>query len=567
MRRASTCLACVVLAASLACARPAAPAGGAATVPATSLEQAALDGPPGPSPLALQVLVPTDGAVIPWTFPALDLQWQDGFQANTFRVRLRTPAGATVLELLTGQRRVAVPPEGWQRLRAAVGEGGAFEVALTGAMVLPDGSVLRGPVTAVAQVRFSAAGEHPTGHVLYNWLVRAAGANPGPYLSATDRSGLSMEVAMDGTVRQAVTSPPGIRERWTAYVKATQAASAGQPNPAANDPYQSGLNPMEWLESEQTYDPPAGALASRSLDYSAVQRRPGHPAWREVPARLKRECIGCHTRSGDGAYSAMLVPDNVYPPKPFAYTQIVMVVARSADNALLREVPGGSAPRFHPQRPSLLAYASTSAETGNSQRSSIFGADLHVLDIATGDDRPLPGASDPERCETFPEWSPDGRHLVFSRSLPGQPCEGWRGNLELAVVPWNEGEGGVATLVAGVSASEGSNNQPRFSRDGRWIVFYRTRGGYLTRGSGDLWIVPAAGGEARRLPLSSDSSESWHAFSPDGNWLAFVTNRERANQLKGYVARFYADGTTAPPLPLPGMGARDVSAYALDWVP
>jgi tricorn protease len=37
----------------------------------------------------------------------------------------------------------------------------------------------------------------------------------------------------------------------------------------------------------------------------------------------------------------------------------------------------------------------------------------------------------------------------------------------------------------------------------------------------DLWLVPRAGGDARRL-TSADGAETEPAFSPDGRWIAFT---------------------------------------------
>src|SRR6185503_11889463 len=44
----------------------------------------------------------------------------------------------------------------------------------------------------------------------------------------------------------------------------------------------------------------------------------------------------------------------------------------------------------------------------------------------------------------------------------------------------------------------------------------------------DLWIVPREGGEARRL-TSTPAIESDPHFSPDGNWIAFTSNRAGVN--------------------------------------
>src|SRR4051812_43263675 len=57
--------------------------------------------------------------------------------------------------------------------------------------------------------------------------------------------------------------------------------------------------------------------------------------------------------------------------------------------------------------------------------------------------------------------------------------------------------------------------EPALSPDSAEIAFVS---------GGDIWTVPAAGGEARLL-ISHPSSESRPVYSPDGKSLAFVSNR------------------------------------------
>ncbi len=148
--------------------------------------------------------------------------------------------------------------------------------------------------------------------------------------------------------------------------------------------------------------------------------------------------------------------------------------------------------------------------------------------------RPLPGADDPDYVHTSAFWSPDGKYLIFSREkardpfAPGQPPAKYANDpnetqmqYDLYRIPFNEGKGGKAERVVGASENGMSNNFPKVSPDGKWIVFVRNKNGLLMRPDSQLYIVPFEGGVERRLNCNLKIMNSWHSFSPNGRWLVF----------------------------------------------
>jgi tetratricopeptide (TPR) repeat protein len=90
-----------------------------------------------------------------------------------------------------------------------------------------------------------------------------------------------------------------------------------------------------------------------------------------------------------------------------------------------------------------------------------------------------------------------------------------------------------------------SNNFPKVSPDGRWIVFVKNKNGQLMRPDSELYIVPAEGGVARRLKANTWRMNSWHSFSPNGRWLVF-SSKARSFYTQMYLTHIDEDGNDSP---------------------
>jgi len=158
-----------------------------------------------------------------------------------------------------------------------------------------------------------------------------------------------------------------------------------------------------------------------------------------------------------------------------------------------------------------------------------------------------PGVVSSERVEVRLAVSPDGAVMLWgSTDRPGGPG-GWD--------IWMSRRDG-ATWGAPVAApfdSAANDFDPAFSRDGRWVYFFSNRPGGF--GGDDIYRAPVRGagfGSVEHLgPEVNTPGDEWAPSpSPDGTALLFASNQPNAKH-DLYLARVQGTGF-APAAPLPG---------------
>jgi len=203
---------------------------------------------------------------------------------------------------------------------------------------------------------------------------------------------------------------------------------------------------------------------------------------------------------------------------------------------------------------------------------------LEWYDRRTGKRQPLPGADDPRYVQTDGVWSPDGRWIVFARAEAVDPYPSGQPKAvhandpnetqiqyDLYRVPFNDGKGGAPERIAGASQNGMSNNFPKVSPDGRWIVFVQCRNGQLMRPDSQLYIVPFTGGEARRLRSNTPLMNSWHSFSPNGRWLVF-SSKARSPYTQMYLTHLDEEGNSSPAILIDNAAASNRAVNLPEFV-
>ncbi|MFP5235673.1 MAG: tetratricopeptide repeat protein [Acidobacteriota bacterium] len=174
--------------------------------------------------------------------------------------------------------------------------------------------------------------------------------------------------------------------------------------------------------------------------------------------------------------------------------------------------------------------------------------------------QPLHGADDPNYVQTSAFWSPDGKYIVYSRATARDPYPaGYKRSLyandpnetqvqyDLYRIPFNGGKGGTPERIVGASENGMSNNFPKVSPDGKWIVFVQCKNGLLMRPDSKLYIVPFEGGVARPLESNLPVMNSWHTWSPNGKWLAF-SSKSPSLYTHLYLTHIDDEGHASPPV-------------------
>jgi hypothetical protein len=189
---------------------------------------------------------------------------------------------------------------------------------------------------------------------------------------------------------------------------------------------------------------------------------------------------------------------------------------------------------WHPNG-KILAYSENKLSmffhtTGESRDVFDAASDLGIYDVVANTvSNPAP-ISKPDRLETWPSWSPDGKYLYFCAANK-QPIKRFKEILyDLERVSYDETNktwGVVETLVSskisGLSAA-----QPKVAPDGHSVVFTLCRYGNfpIYQPNSDLYELNLENRQWRRLDIiDSDQADSWHCWSSNGRWMVFSSKR------------------------------------------
>ncbi len=260
------------------------------------------------------------------------------------------------------------------------------------------------------------------------------------------------------------------------------------------------------------------------------------------------QCSGCHTASPGPipttGFAAVMVQNRA---------TFVEEILRTDTGAVVRSFPGDSSDNDFSPDSRFVAWS-----TG----------DLQIYNVVSGVNNLVTNAADPGVAEVFPTFSSDGSHLAYTACVG---CSYEHSSIQLSILGGVSSirtvpiAGGPSVEL--VAAEPGyALYYPEFSPDGRWLVYNRSwtqqwgGGGASSYSSStaELWILPVnpaggmATGPARRLNTANGptgAANSWATWAPDSSFVAFASNRLGNWDL--FVSAISGSGTDSPAVTLP----------------
>lgn len=278
-------------------------------------------------------------------------------------------------------------------------------------------------------------------------------------------------------------------------------------------------------------------------------------------------CVNCHTFLSNRPDRMVIQTRSTRRQ----YGNAMLLVEGSTVRKLDTRTPFTSVPAtyvsWHPSG-RLLAFSANQVRqffhTANTEVRDVvdLDSDLAICMTDSGTVTSTPGLCRPDRLETYPSWSPDGRYLYYCSApvlwsdrteAPPEHYSEVRYDLmrisyDLETGIWGEPETLLSSDRTGLSIT-----LPRVSPDGRFLLFCMADYGCfpIHRSGADIYMMDLRSGSYDRLGANSDQADTWHSWSSNGRWFVFSSKRPDGLLARPYFAYVDQEGTVYKPFLLP----------------
>lgn len=312
-----------------------------------------------------------------------------------------------------------------------------------------------------------------------------------------------------------------------------------------------------------------------SIDKYLVYRliEPGFETWnkmgiyqrnlenfKEPPVMLNSlsdgNCMNCHTFCKNNSNTMMFHMRGEHGGTIIYHNKNLFKINTKTENT----ISAGVYPSWHPSG-NYIAYSVNnivqSFHAIPGKRIEVYDtlSNIIVYDINKNIITSCKTLSDPDRLETFPTWSPDGRYLYFCCAKK-QPMDKYNqiryDLLRLAFDPENCNFGTLDTIWF-VSDQGKSVSFPRISPDGKYLLFCMSDYGNFTiwHPESDLYLLNLTTGKTSQPEINSNNTESFHTWSSTGRWIVFSSRRVDGLYTRLYFSYFDSSGRAHRPFILP----------------
>jgi len=234
-------------------------------------------------------------------------------------------------------------------------------------------------------------------------------------------------------------------------------------------------------------------------------------------------CVGCHVLSRDGERISL----GMDIPAPSPYKVFDVKTSTMVYGSQTAGTPGANFFTFSPDKKEIMV----SNGVFLSLRNGSTGAAI-IENVANG---------------AMPDWSPDGKSVVFAQPKVSPPCFGAicgaPGVSEAGLFTTTNVGGKWSAASVLVPTTSNNNFYPSYSPDGGWVAFNRASIGTLPNGDSrssydapdaTVWVVKSTGGTpialTKATSANGDSWPKWMQREQDYRgkklmWLTFSSRR------------------------------------------